>query len=197
MAADIKDTLTAAIVDLRLDIHALADRVQDVEKVSAQHGTVLCRVTQKVDAHILQLRDLQRHVEDLDNRGRHHNLRVRGLPETVEAEQLTATVTGLFNNLLDRPAQTIVEMERIHGALRPKGRDTDPPRDVVCCLVDYKLKEDILHKARNRIQLSHGGADIHDESNRWKLKTLDTTGADPLRVPGLTHPPEAPTMATA
>lgn len=127
-------TLSAAIADLRLDIRAIANRVQDVEKVSAQHGTVLRRVTQKVDTHTLQLRDLQRHVEDLDNRGIRHNLHVRGLPESVDSEQLVATVTGLFNNLLDRPVQTPVEMERIDRALRPKGRETDPPPEMLCAV---------------------------------------------------------------
>lgn len=47
-------------------------------------------------------------------------------------------------------------MERIHRALCPRGRDTDPPRDIVCCLVDYGLKEEILKQARGR-RLQHGG----------------------------------------
>lgn len=161
IAADIKDTLSEALSELRLDIHAKADRVHEVEKVTAPHDTVLHRVTHRIDTNTLQLTDLQHHMEDLDNWGRHHNLQVRGLPESVDAEQVTATVTGLFNDLLDRPAQTAVEMERIYRALRPKGRDTDSPRDILCCLVDFKLKVEILRKAGNRIQLSYGGSDIH------------------------------------
>lgn len=49
-------------------------------------------------------------------------------------------------------------MERIHRALRPRGRDPDPPRDIVCCLVDYKTKEDILKQARG--QLTHGDSPV-------------------------------------
>lgn len=51
-------------------------------------------------------------------------------------------------------------MKHIHRALRPKGRESDSPRDVVCCVVDFQLKEEILRKARNRIQLTHGSNDI-------------------------------------
>lgn len=54
----------------------------------------------------------------------------------------------------------MIKMERIHRALRPKGRETDPPRDIICCIVDYKLKEDILRQARGRLQLIHDGANI-------------------------------------
>lgn len=51
-------------------------------------------------------------------------------------------------------------MERIHRALRPEGRETDPSRDIICCIMDYKLKEDILRQARLRQQLLHNGTTI-------------------------------------
>lgn len=150
-------TLLAAISELRLDINALADRVHAVERVTAQQDTVLHKTTRKVDTHTLQLRDLQWHMEDLDNRGRRHNLRIRGLPESVGVEQLSTSVTSLFNGMLNRLPQSVIEMERIHRALRPKGRETDPPRDIICCIVDYKLKEEILRQARGKQQLIHEG----------------------------------------
>lgn len=140
VATDIKDTLSAAIADLRIDIRAIADRVQTVEKTTVQHDTVLHRVTRNMDNQTLQLRDLQRHLEDLENRGCRHNLRVRGLPESVDSTQLDTIVTNFFNDALDRPLQTAIEMEQLHRALRTRGKDTDPPRDLICCLVDFKLK---------------------------------------------------------
>lgn len=45
IAANIKDTLSAAIAELRLDIHTLNDRVLQVEKTTAKHDTVLRKVT--------------------------------------------------------------------------------------------------------------------------------------------------------
>lgn len=104
--------------------------------------------------------DMHRHMEDLDNRGRRRNLRVRGIPETVEGPQLQAAVWGIFNTLLGRPPDALVEMERCHRALRPRGRDTDPPRDAVCCLVSFTQKEDILCLARNHAHLAYEGARI-------------------------------------
>lgn len=160
IAADIKDTLTAAIADLRLDIHALTDRVVDVEHVTAQHDLVLRKATRKIDSHTLQLREIQRHVEDLENRTRRHNLRLRGLPETIDSDNLSSEVSSLFNGLLGKPPQTPIAMERIHRALRPRGRDSDPPRDIICCIVDFKLKEEILRQARLRQQLLHAGTPI-------------------------------------
>lgn len=51
-------------------------------------------------------------------------------------------------------------MERIHGVLRPRGKESDPPRDVVCCVIDFQLKEEILHSARANNPLTHNNADI-------------------------------------
>lgn len=147
IVADIKDNLSAAIAELRLDICSLNDRVSHTERVVEDHGMVLQRSTRKFDAHTLQLRDMNRHLEDLNNRGRRHNLRVRGLPESIEGEHVPQVVTNLFNAVLNRPPQTAIAMERIHRMLHPRGRDMDPRRDIVCCLVDYRLKEESTTKS--------------------------------------------------
>lgn len=68
----------------------LADRVQEIEIKAAHHDKALRRMYHAVDTHTLQLRDMNRHLEDLDNRGR-----VRGLSETVETDQLLSTVVSL------------------------------------------------------------------------------------------------------
>lgn len=131
-----------------------------VENVTEHQDTIIQSVTEEVDSHTRQLRDMQRHLEDLDNRGRRHNLRIRGLPESVEGDQISPAIISIFNSLLNRPAHTPVEMERAHRALRPKGRESDPPRDIVCCIVDFKLKEEILKMARGRPQITHNGAQV-------------------------------------
>lgn len=131
-----------------------------MEHVAAQHDMVLHKVTRKIDTHTLQLREVQRHIEDLKNRSQSHNLHLRGLPEAIDSDHLSSEVMSLFNRLLGRPLQTPIAMECIHRVLRPRGRDSDPPRDIICCIVDFKLKEEILRQARLRQQLLHGGDPI-------------------------------------
>ncbi|XP_073459921.1 vomeronasal type-2 receptor 26-like [Aquarana catesbeiana] len=74
VAADIKNILPAAILDLRADIRAISNRV--VEKMTACHDASLCHVQQVTKSHAIHLRELQHHLEDLNNRGRRHNLRL-------------------------------------------------------------------------------------------------------------------------
>ena len=97
--------------------------------------------------HRLMLRDMQRHLEDLDNRGRRNNIRVRGLPEADEAEDLQKTLQTMFNDLTGAPLVKHIEIDRAHRALRPKG-PASKPRDVICRIQSYPLKETIMRKAR-------------------------------------------------
>lgn len=103
---------------------------------------------------------MQRHMEDLENRGRRSNVRIRGIPESLKGPQLQSVVWAIFNTLLGRPLDTPVDMERCHKALRSRGRDTDPLRDTVCCLVHFTQKEEILRSARHHGNLEHEGVRI-------------------------------------
>lgn len=160
VAADIKNTVTTAIADLKAEIHAVAHRIDEVEQTSQTHAAAIRQVHTAFDSQLSQLLDLHRHVEDLDNRGRRHNIRVRGVPEAIEPGALQQTICTIFNELIDRPADSPIEMERAHRALRPVPRENEPPRDIICCVVNFPLKEEILRKARERGRILHNGAEI-------------------------------------
>lgn len=44
--------------------------------------------------------------------------------------------------------------------MKPKGKSTDPPRDVICCISDFQLKENILRNARLRHKYWHEGSEL-------------------------------------
>lgn len=54
----------------------------------------------------------------------------------------------------------MIDFLRAHRALRPKGPDTAPPRDIICCLQSFTLKEEIMHNARRNEQVVFNGANI-------------------------------------
>lgn len=154
VATDNKNSPSAAISDLRSDIQTIVLRVDEVEETQARHDTSLCHAQQVTESHAIHLREINHHMEDLDNRGRCRNLLVRGLLETVEATQVTRAVSTIFNDLLERPPDAPIAIECIHRAMLPRGKATDLPRDIVRCLNDFLVKEEILRKARSRGHLT-------------------------------------------
>ncbi|CAH2277834.1 Hypothetical predicted protein [Pelobates cultripes] len=119
------------------------------------------------------------HIEDLDNRGRRNNLRLRGLPETEDSpQQLQEILLEILNEILGRDHQAPIEFVRAHRALRPKGAPDSPPRDVICCLANFALKETILKQARGRRSLTYRNQD---------LQLFPDLSAPPAPGPGSTY----------
>lgn len=59
------------------------------------------------------------HMEDLDNRRRHHNIRVRGSPETIENKQIAKATIVIFNDLfLGRPPENAHRVRTLVQSLR-------------------------------------------------------------------------------
>lgn len=101
---------------------------------------------------------LQTHLEDLDNRNRRNNIRVRGLPETVV--DLPASVKAIFYSLLPEHADKAFTCDRIHRALQPKPPPEKHPRDIVMCFKGFLVKEDILQASRATPIIRHEGTII-------------------------------------
>lgn len=179
-AADIKATFSAAITDLKSSMLILTDKMATAEHAGRCRDKALNRLDRVTQTQSQQLIEINKHLEDLDNRGRRNNIRVRGIPETVEADQITPALQRVFNSLLERPEETDIEFVRAHRALRARGPDNMPPRDIICCLQSFALKEDIMRKTRRNDQIVFNGETImlfHDLSqitlkNRRALRPL-------------------------
>lgn len=101
------------------------------------------------------LQGIKRHLEDLDNRRSRRNICIRRLPEAVEQHQLERAVLEFFNSLLDRAPDSPIILERMHRALRPQPNVNEPSRDVVFCLADFRLKEEIMRRERDKDRLDY------------------------------------------
>uniref|UniRef100_A0A8C5Q7H7 Uncharacterized protein n=1 Tax=Leptobrachium leishanense TaxID=445787 RepID=A0A8C5Q7H7_9ANUR len=145
------------LADMLSDLHASVHRdVEEVRGEVTELGSRVSRLERAAEeapplapANPEAYSELRRLVDDVDNRGRRNNLRVRGLKELDPPEQLEEVLCRFFNSVLGRDPTSAIELQRAHRALRPKPQDGDPPRDVVCCFASYRLKEQIVKHSRN------------------------------------------------
>lgn len=72
-------------------------------------------------------------------------------------------VKNIFN-VLNPPTESQIEFDRIQKGLTARQPLGDPPRDVICCLPDFTLKEDILFKVRGRDDI------VYEETLRLPLQ---------------------------
>uniref|UniRef100_A0A8C5QJC0 Uncharacterized protein n=1 Tax=Leptobrachium leishanense TaxID=445787 RepID=A0A8C5QJC0_9ANUR len=141
----------ARFEELGADVKHLGGRVQDLEEdreaaiTQTQHFEIL------LSTQATQIASLFRWVDDLDNRGRRNNIRVRGLPEPPlgETENIDLTLQTLFNELLQRSHDTPFHLDLAHRALRARGAPNSAPRDVICRVHHFTLKQEVMKVARN------------------------------------------------
>ncbi|CAH2283020.1 Hypothetical predicted protein [Pelobates cultripes] len=174
MVAELRAVIREEIAAVRADLTALEHRVDalDAEHLQNTHRQQAADLATTRQGNLLL--DLRRQVEDLDNRGRRNNIRIRGLPE-AEGELPHELLTGLFSHLMGEAAPDDFGIERAHRALRAPRRD-GLPRDLICALASFPLKEELMKAARSRPDLHYMDAPValyHDLSQT----TLDTRRA--------------------
>uniref|UniRef100_A0A8C5P9X2 Uncharacterized protein n=1 Tax=Leptobrachium leishanense TaxID=445787 RepID=A0A8C5P9X2_9ANUR len=151
---DLQTDLRAGIDGLRLDLGALGARTVALEQ-RAEEAQAAQDATQ---AEVAALRDryesLQDPVEDLDNRSRQSNLRLREIPESIV--DLRDFLHRYFRLLLPEIPEEELLLDRAHQALRPRPAETDPPRDVVIRCDYYTTKEAIFRAVRNTTPAMEG-----------------------------------------
>ncbi|OCT78735.1 hypothetical protein XELAEV_18029824mg, partial [Xenopus laevis] len=159
--SDIKEMLHTMTDEIRSELHGIK---QELESVGARTDSLERNQTKLVSNHKLhraiilkqskEIEELHRHVEDLQNRSRRNNIRVRGVPETVQKDAILPTLLQIFNGILEREAHTVIPIDRAHRVYKPRNAPPDAPRDILCCINDFPTKEKILLKARKTKQLS-------------------------------------------
>lgn len=95
-------------------------------------------------------------IDDLENRSKRYNFRIRGLPESIKdvqaAECSFIKDKGTFPDIPDH----CLELDRVHRALQPPSSD-GLPRDFVTKPHFYRVKEDITSISRDMNQLTIQG----------------------------------------
>lgn len=69
------------------------------------------------------------------------------MPETVEHKDLARAVTAIFNQLLQQPKGTHIELDRVHRTSGPRNPDSSFFHDMLCRVHFYKVKEEIMQVA--------------------------------------------------
>ncbi|CAH2275705.1 Hypothetical predicted protein, partial [Pelobates cultripes] len=99
-------TIRQDIQALRADLQGLTDRMSHVEAACDTLREAQNTLAEAAETSSEQVRGMALHIEDLDNRGRRNNLRLRGLPETEDSpQQLQESLLEIFNGILGRDHQ--------------------------------------------------------------------------------------------
>lgn len=160
LAAKIDAKYEGQITSLQQTTTSLANTVQEhsiqqdslVQKMSGMEARQN-RMEEK-------MRFMQLQMEDLEDRNRRNNVRIKGFPEHVPPYMLHDAILTVFKQLLgDMPPEKL-ELDRIHRAPGQRFSDSSRPRDVLCRVHFFNTKDSIVNKAWKKKNVEFEGTKI-------------------------------------
>lgn len=154
IAADFKATFAA--LELRLDKMqtTITEHGQRMDSLES-HAELQAQRIQALEERCVALADnnakLTAKTIDLESRSRRNNIRIIGLPESIEGPRPTSFFAELLAEVLgDQILQSPPELDRAHRTLNAKPQPGSRPRPVIIRLHRYQTKELIIREARKR-----------------------------------------------
>lgn len=139
---DVNEKLNEIVTDLKETkdrAEEATQRVADMEEWTAVANEVLTQSLKNQE-------QIQAKLTDLEARSRRNNIRIYGIPEDVEGDNLQEFIESLIKTEL--PLQdTDLGIQRCHRALGPKPPQNASPRSVVIFFQEYRTKELVLRSA--------------------------------------------------
>uniref|UniRef100_A0A8C5QFH2 Uncharacterized protein n=1 Tax=Leptobrachium leishanense TaxID=445787 RepID=A0A8C5QFH2_9ANUR len=150
----LSNRLDSVAADIKKDIKEIGDRTDRLEAKMAEFAGAHNVLTEQVEDLQSQLLGALTKIADLEDRSRRHNLKVRGIPDSISAHDLPDYVTELFQHLLPEATSDSLLFDRIHRLPKPPSAPAKAPKDVLLRLHYYKPREDILRALRHPGALS-------------------------------------------
>ena len=132
--------------DLKGDFQALGSRIEAIESKMEETVAATSQNSGQIQTLQDQLEVALSRIDDLENRSRRSNIRIRGLPETIL--NVPEAVQDLIKYLIPSVAPQHLELDRAHRALGPPRKDGSP-RDIIAKPHHYSIKEEVMRQARS------------------------------------------------
>lgn len=114
----LEETHRRDIQEVRGEDSILTDWVTTGEESVTSLEARVLPLEQTWDQHRETAISLQLHLENVEDQSRRNNLRLRGIPESADVENIGAKMTEIFRGVLGDP-EAVIKLDRAHRALGP------------------------------------------------------------------------------
>lgn len=144
------------------DLHATKARVTEAEQRISEIEDWDVAAKEALIQALENQETLQAKLTDLEARSRRNNLRIYGIPEESEGTNLLEFVTRLIKSEVGLPLTDLdLGIQRCHRALASKPPHDAPPRSVVICFQEFRVKEQVMHTAWRKKDVRCAGKRIY------------------------------------
>ncbi|KAL1277104.1 hypothetical protein QQF64_023777 [Cirrhinus molitorella] len=157
-----REEINQKFKDFSSDLQATTVRVSEVEQHTADIEEWNGAASDALLDMVEKQRELQEKFTDLEACSRRNNFRIYGIPEGSEGSNLPEFVTSFIKLELGLPlTDTEIGIQRCHRALALKPPRDAPPRSLVLCFLEHRVKEQVLHTAWRKKEVRLEGKRIY------------------------------------
>lgn len=136
---------------VRIMVEECGPHLTSMETALSDHSDRLTSLEGQMKQLQTENGQLKQKTEDLENRSRHNNIRVVGLPEGSEGRSTTEFMSKFLVDILKYDTFTTPpELDRAHRTLRPKPAEGEQPRPMIIRFLCYKQREQMIALARKK-----------------------------------------------
>ncbi|KAL0147036.1 hypothetical protein M9458_057560, partial [Cirrhinus mrigala] len=153
---DISQEIYQKLSEITTDLKATNDRVSEVETRITETEEWSADFREALDQSLQAQEKLQMKLTDLEARSRRNNLRIYGIAEGAENNDIFQLSESFLKDELDLVGITPdLGIQRCHRALGPRPPSEAQPRSVIVYFQEFKVKETVLRAAWRKREIFH------------------------------------------
>ncbi|RXN13106.1 LINE-1 type transposase domain-containing 1 [Labeo rohita] len=163
---DVKEELSSFKQDVNqklnglvTDLNVTAERIDEAERRVAELEEGAAESREMLGQSIQMQEHLQERLLDLETRSRRNNIRIFGVPEGSEGNNVKDLVESIIKTELSL-SDLDLKIQRCHRALGPKPPADAYPRSVVVFFLEYRTKDLVLRSAWMKKEVHWNGKRI-------------------------------------
>ncbi|KAE8293734.1 hypothetical protein D5F01_LYC08848 [Larimichthys crocea] len=162
--ADFRGEMSTKLNDISSELKEITDRVEateqrvaEVEESHAEHAEMI--------TYTLELqKSIQAQLTDLEARSRRNNIRIRGIAEGSEGDNMKTFLEQFLKDELSL-TETPLGIQRCHRSLGPRPPQDSNPRSVLVYFLEYTTKEQVLRSAWRKKEIHYKGKRVFFEQD--------------------------------
>lgn len=136
-------------------------------------GAYTTTINDLVDANESKEDDLEvikAKMADLEDKSRRNNVKISGIPESVQQQDLSNYVSQLFNTVMSNMSALDLKVDRIHWLPKPTYLSDNIPRDVILRFHFYYAKERLSSRQRDQIPAPYSNLQFYADLTQYTLQ---------------------------
>lgn len=159
--ADIREEMRQKLNEVATDLKTTTDRVSEAEARIAEAEEWSVDIREALSQSLQAQESLQLKLTDLEARSRRNNVRIYGIPEGTEGNNIFQFIENFIRKELEPLADVDLGIQRCHRALGPKPPREAQARSVIVYFQQFKIKEMVLHSAWKKKEIYHSDRRIY------------------------------------